>query len=183
MSSESSKISTRDRILQTATRLFYEQGYNQTGINQIIKEANVAKASLYQHFISKEVLGVEYIRQVRLVWFEKWDLAHHDILEPKARILNAFDFLLTSMNMNQFRGCRFLNLLSDIDPISDMIRSEIISHKTKLRNWFREQMADDEQELADTIYLLFEGAIVESKMFRDNWPIITAKNRVQSLLE
>ena len=49
-------MDTRERILDTAARLFYAQGYNSTGINQVIKEANVAKASLYQHFPSKEDL-------------------------------------------------------------------------------------------------------------------------------
>ncbi|MFT6754704.1 MAG: AcrR family transcriptional regulator, partial [Urechidicola sp.] len=48
------KQGVKERIIATASDLFYNQGYNQTGINQIISEAGVAKASLYQHFRSKE---------------------------------------------------------------------------------------------------------------------------------
>ena len=48
--------SPRERILDTATILFHQQGYNSTGINQIISEAKVAKASFYQHFKSKDDL-------------------------------------------------------------------------------------------------------------------------------
>jgi len=44
-----SNSNPKDRILETASRLFYTQGFNATGINQILDEANVAKASLYQH--------------------------------------------------------------------------------------------------------------------------------------
>ena len=40
----------KDRILDTASRLFYDQGYHITGINQIIEEAEIARASLYNHF-------------------------------------------------------------------------------------------------------------------------------------
>jgi len=45
--------SVRDKIVSVAGRLFYEQGYNNTGINQVIDEAGIAKASLYNHFNSK----------------------------------------------------------------------------------------------------------------------------------
>jgi len=53
----------RDRILDTAGRLFLSQGYSETGINQIISESESARASFYLHFPSKEDLGREYIRQ------------------------------------------------------------------------------------------------------------------------
>lgn len=55
--------SVRERIIDTASRLFYFNGYNQTGVNQIIKEASVAKASLYQHFRSKEDIAVVYLQR------------------------------------------------------------------------------------------------------------------------
>jgi len=57
--------SPRDRILQVASDLFYRQGYHATGINQIIREAAVAKASFYDHFSSKEALAVAYLEQRR----------------------------------------------------------------------------------------------------------------------
>jgi AcrR family transcriptional regulator len=60
-----SKTTSKERILETAYKLFYTQGYNVTGINQILDQAKVAKASLYQHFGSKEELRVAYIKKVR----------------------------------------------------------------------------------------------------------------------
>ena len=59
-------MDTRERIVDTASRLFYTQGYNSTGINQVIKEAGVAKASLYQYFPSKEDLLAEYLKVTAL---------------------------------------------------------------------------------------------------------------------
>ena len=57
-------MDTRKRIIDTASRLFYQQGYTATGINQIIEEADISKASLYQHFKSKEDLLLEYLEIV-----------------------------------------------------------------------------------------------------------------------
>ncbi|MCC5906450.1 MAG: helix-turn-helix transcriptional regulator [Balneolaceae bacterium] len=47
--------------MKTAARLFHQQGFHQTGINQIIKEAEIARGSLYQHFSGKDELCVEYL--------------------------------------------------------------------------------------------------------------------------
>ena len=64
------RLGPRERILETASRLFYTQGYNNTGINQILDEAKVAKASLYLHFGSKDELGIHYLKAGRKEWFE-----------------------------------------------------------------------------------------------------------------
>ena len=60
---KSRTLSSRERIIATANELFYRQGYHQTGINQIIEESGVAKATFYSNFKSKEELCVEYLRE------------------------------------------------------------------------------------------------------------------------
>ena len=62
------KLGVKDRIVETASDLFYHNGYNQTGINQIIAEAGVAKASMYQHYRSKEDIAVAYLRKRHINW-------------------------------------------------------------------------------------------------------------------
>ena len=64
----------KDRILETASRLFYTQGYNATGINQILEEAKVAKASLYTHYGSKDELGIVYVKSARDEWLKRYML-------------------------------------------------------------------------------------------------------------
>ncbi|WP_394803531.1 TetR/AcrR family transcriptional regulator [Niabella hibiscisoli] len=63
--------SPRERIVDQASILFHQQGYNSTGINQIIQEANVAKASFYQHFKSKDDLCVEFLNRRHVYWFDE----------------------------------------------------------------------------------------------------------------
>lgn len=186
-----SNLPPRERILEKAFHLFYTQGYNVTGINQILDESKVAKASLYQHFGSKEELGVEYIKKVREEWFKAFETYLAKKTDPKQKILVAFDFLEANMKRNDFLGCRFLNLLSDIGDTSKKMQNQIIEHKTKLRNYFgtlvKEHVRSNGLQLkvpnaADTIYLLFEGAIVESKVYHNVWPIHVAKKTVNGIL-
>ncbi|MBC7912682.1 MAG: TetR/AcrR family transcriptional regulator [Pyrinomonadaceae bacterium] len=184
-------LTPKERILTTAYTLFYNQGYNLTGINQILAEAKVAKASLYQHFGSKEELGIEYIKKVREDWFAAFEVHLSKKQEPKQKILTAFDFLEMNMKLNDYRGCRFLNLLSDVDTTSTGMQKQVVEHKTKLRNVFKTLLAEytgDKIQLAipnaqDTIYLLFEAAIIESKLYRDVWPIVAAKKSVSNILD
>jgi AcrR family transcriptional regulator len=184
-------IPPKDRILTTAYNLFYTQGYNATGINQILEEANVAKASLYKHFGSKEDLGVEYIKKVREDWFKSFEKFISQKENAFEKILASFDFLEINMISNDFQGCRFLNLLSDINASSSRMQFQIVEHKTKLRNQFKELVEDytvsnnlslSMPNIDDAIYLLFEAAIIESKVYKNIWPIQTAKKTAHNFL-
>lgn len=186
-----SHIPPKERILEAASRLFYTQGYHVTGINQILEEADVAKASLYQHFGSKEDLGIAYLKKMRENWYAAFE-GHLDKLEtPLQKILGTFDLLEKNMRLHGFKGCRFLNILQDVDSSSQRMYQEIVAHKTSLRNLYKKLVRQYATEVHtpvipnvhDTIYLLFEGAIVESKLYQDAWPIISARKTVAQLLQ
>ncbi|WP_428660322.1 TetR/AcrR family transcriptional regulator [Runella sp.] len=177
----------KDRILATAARLFYEQGYTQTGINQILEEAKVAKASLYQHYGSKDELGVAYLKHEREKWFPMFYKYLDHYSAPLDKILACFDFLEESQSKRDFKGCRFINLLSEVSDSSPKMREQIVEHKSKLRTLFTHLVMsyqpNSPQSLADSIYLLFEGAIVEGKIYKHSWPFRTAKNTTRKMLE
>ena len=63
-------LKPKERVMEVASKLFREQGFNSTGINQIIKESNVAKSSFYDHFKSKDLLALEYLNNRHILWFE-----------------------------------------------------------------------------------------------------------------
>lgn len=176
-------IQPRQRILDSAFRLFHTQGYNSTGINQIIKEASVAKASLYQHFKSKEELAIEYLNVRHHYWFGK--LAAFTEQEEKSswKILRAFDFISLMNEKENFRGCSFLNILSEIPADNLSILSVIQSHKNDLRNFFAAILGKENQLISDHIYLLFESAIMESRLFKSNWPVVQAKKILNPIIQ
>ena len=170
----------KERILETAFTLFHKQGYNSTGINQIIADSNVAKASFYQHFKSKEDLCVEFLNKRHDYWFGKLTEFTSKNITNKTKILASFDFLIYMNETENFRGCSFLNLLSEIPADNTKVLNVIQNHKNDLREYFKNLI--DESNLVDHIYLLFESAIIESQLFKDQWPVIKSKKIITNLI-
>lgn len=170
----------RERIIETTFDLFAKQGYNSTGINQIISDAGVAKASFYLHFKSKEDLCVEFLRVRHQYWFNELHAFTARSEDLRSKMISAFDFLIYMNGKENFRGCSFLNILSEI-PIGNTKILEVIQyHKADLRNYFLELLKDD--ALSDHIYMLFESCIIESQLFRSNELIEKTKNIITKLI-
>ena len=170
----------RQRILDTAARLFYRQGYPLTGINQLIAEAGVAKASLYQHFRTKDDILLAYLQQVSQQWFDQVELAIGTGTTPKAQVLAVFDMLSEFLLAVDFRGCNFQNALMQLPPEETEIRGFIQRHKNKMKSIFARLLVDE--ILADEISLLFEGAMVSSQIQGSRAPVATGRRLVERLL-
>ena len=180
------KSDPKQKLLDTASDLFYKQGYNTTGINQILEESGAAKASLYMHYGSKDELGIAYLQNARKDWFANLH-AHNSLYSTnKEKLLGCFDFLEKNMIANDFIGCKFINMLSEIGNSNESMRAEILAHKSKLRSLFKALGEDvfmgDDAINTDLPYLLFEGAIVESKIYKNPWPIQAAKAIINALI-
>jgi len=183
MSEQKPKLPPRERILNTASDLFYRQGYHATGINQIIREAGVAKASFYDHFASKEDLAVAYL-QARS---DRWIRLLTDVTQSESPILSLFDFLHRWVQDTNYQGCAFLNIASEFPTSENRIRETVAEHKTKQRALFAEVISQlsldtDVDELTNTLYLLFESALAESRIFRADWPVTVARQSVVRLV-
>ncbi|KFF74828.1 TetR family transcriptional regulator [Chryseobacterium sp. P1-3] len=170
----------RERILNTTMILFHQQGYNNTGINQIIEESAVSKASFYQHFKSKDDLCIEFLDKRYAYWISELENFISGAQTVEERFLKSFDFLIFMNEKENFRGCSFLNILSEIPSEKVEIHKVIRSHKKALRDAFNKDLKDD--MLSDHIYLLFESCIVTSQLYRSNELIKKTKSIVQGLL-
>jgi AcrR family transcriptional regulator len=178
----------KERLIHTASNLFYTQGYNSTGINQILDEAQVSKGSLYKHFTSKEDLGLAYVQISSSNWFENLTNYINLFTNSKEKIIKCFDFLENHCIQNSFNGCRILNMLTEIDNRNNTIKKEILAHKVKLKIFFFElafqflPSKPEAKELGEIIYLVYEGAITESKVFKSTSSILTSKKIIQKIL-
>lgn len=172
--------SPRDRIVHTASGLFGKQGYNSTGINQIISEAKVAKASFYQYFKSKDDLCVEYLKVRHEYWFNELNHFCEQEETTKSKTLKSFDFLIYMNQKEHFQGCSFLNVLSEIPVDNIKILTVIQHHKMDLRTYFSGLLK--EEELSDHIYLLFESSLIESQLFKSNELIERSKKIINHLI-
>lgn len=170
----------KERILEKTFDLFHKQGYNATGINQIIEEAKVAKASFYQHFKSKEDLCAAFLEQRHIFWFNELLKFTSKTEDSNSKVLASFDFLIFMNEKENFRGCSFLNILSEIPSDNVKILSVIQNHKKDLRDYFRDILKDE--LISDHLYLLFESCIIESQMFKSNELIEKSKKIIQTLI-
>ncbi|WP_158798271.1 TetR/AcrR family transcriptional regulator [Pedobacter sp. L105] len=181
----------RERILDVASRLFYNQGYNSTGINQIIDEAEIARASLYNHFPSKRDLLTAYIRQAEEIWFAEFDLFVHKIKDPKKRLLALFDYRAERQVKYNFGGCQFTKVSAEVSR-EDLQAFELVSHqKSRLKVYISEMIKEitlnkpqlmKEEMLAEAIFLMLEGATVSANVYKNNKAILDAKRITEKLL-
>ncbi len=174
-------MKAKEKILIAATDLFHNQGYNSTGINQIIEESGIAKGSFYYNFDSKEDLCVSFLNRRHDFWFDKLKKYIANNKTDQHRVLKAFDFLTVMNKKEKFRGCSFLNILSEISGDNQLILSIIQNHKSDLRHFISSMI--EEETLVDHIYLLFEGALIESQLFKNHWPVERAKEIVKKIIE
>jgi AcrR family transcriptional regulator len=178
------KLGVQERILHTASKLFYAQGYNLTGVNQIIAEAGVAKASLFQYYPTKEDLCVAYLAAKNSHWMEAFLAYVKKSRKSQSEAVIAFDYLKENAPKENFRGCSFLNILSEVPADNVKILAQVHLNKsilrTQFKNWLKEA---GKPQFADFAYLLFEGAIIESQVQKDVWPITAAKNALIQLVE
>jgi AcrR family transcriptional regulator len=179
----------RDHILATASRLFLAQGYNQTGINQIIQEAGVAKASLYYHFPSKEDLCVEYLKARTQAWFDGLNHYLEDIDDPAAKLVGLFDYRAKYIQQNDFAGCSYIRIMAEVPQPDNKIHKQAVAIKESQRRYIHElvncipDLAEDKKaSIADAAFLLFDGATVQSQVYRNTAPLTIAKNGVTNLL-
>ena len=177
--------------MDTASRLFYHQGYNATGINQIIQEAEVAKASLYEHFRSKEDLLIAYLEFMFEQTIGRFRQVASAKADAKEKISAIFEFLSLNTNSKGFHGCQFLNIAGEIPAENLRVYDIIRKQKNGLRSLFAEILISDsmgEEELqsaesiADGIYLLFDGAIMSCKLYGDSWPVVAAHKSALKLM-
>ena len=183
------QVTVKEKILNTASDLFYRNGYNLTGINEIIEKAGVAKASLYKHFPSKDDLAVAYLKGMHKIFLSDFKAFLQQLPEGKERILGVFDFLLAFYHQDHFRGCWCLNILSEIPKESEKIQKEITIEKDHFLRFITsivaEHSGEDEEKVARLgrkIYLLYEGAIAESQLQKEAWPIEEAREMAKLIL-
>ncbi|GAA5004681.1 helix-turn-helix domain-containing protein [Kitasatospora paranensis] len=155
----------RERLLTAAERLFYEEGIRAVGVERILAESGVGRASFYRHFPSKDDLVVEVLRRRDTAW-RAWlaDTVEVSPRSPEDLPLALFDGLAERFLAADFRGCAFINtMVEEADPASPAHRVAA-EHKEQVIAYLDGLLADggyrDHQVLARQLALLGDGAIV-----------------------
>jgi AcrR family transcriptional regulator len=160
-------VNARERILETATQLFYRDGIHRVGIDLVIAESGVAKMSLYRHFGSKEELVLAFLDRINTEWFT-WLEERVARARPRQRPLAVFDALGEWFSTPTFRGCPFVSSAAEFRDAADPVHRAAWTFKKGLRDYFqvllREADRSDHAALADAFLLLADGAMVRAAM-------------------
>tara|TARA_R110000796_G_scaffold183498_1_gene299924 strand:+ start:58795 stop:59364 length:570 start_codon:yes stop_codon:yes gene_type:complete len=178
------KSELREHIIKVASELFYANGYNTTGINEIIANAGIAKATLYSHFKSKDELCIAYLKNMNQVFMDDLDAFITSKKEIKLQLLGIFDFLREFYYKPNFNGCWSIKCIAEIGKENHAVRQEIQNQKTGLLSYLKDIISTnlpnnsnaETEKLSNTIYLLYESAICESHLHQSDWPIYSAKS-------
>lgn len=179
----------KQNIIETASSLFYKNGYNSTGINQIISESGIAKATLYYHFKSKEDICLAYLNFKNVAFLNNIE-KYSKTKEGKLQIIAIFDFLELFFKDENFNGCWCVKTVSEISKDNEKIRNEIQNQKALflqfITNLVSTNLKNKEEKeidsLAKQIYLIYESAVTESHLHQADWPIKEAKNLCSKII-
>ena len=146
----------KERILETADRLFYTQGIRAVGVDTIAAEIGISKRTLYNHFPSKDALIVAYLQRRNL----PTPPSEH---EPADLILRSFDRLERSFGTREFRGCPFVNAVAELGDGEHEAKAVALEFKLGRQAWFHELLAKlglpAPDLLATQLAILVDGAI------------------------
>lgn len=175
-----------DRLTGTALRLFQEKGFARVGINEIIREADVARMSLYNNFGSKDDLALAAYTALSRERQAAMDQAIAAVNGPKAVLISLFDLAENLAARPGFRGCAFINLAAQTAGGDEPLLTLVRAHKTALRERFiglaARSGAADPAALGRQLLALWDGAIIAAFLESDTAPIRAARAAAQTLI-
>ncbi|MBP2474443.1 AcrR family transcriptional regulator [Crossiella equi] len=160
MSTDTTTSAPRERLLATASALFYAEGIQAIGVDRLVKEASVTRATFYRHFPTKEDLVVAYLRGKD----EEIRAGIDALAERRGPAEGVHLYLGAHAEFScgaGFRGCAFLNAAAEYPDPDSPVRQAVRAH----RNWFHEGLRSrlaelghpDPEHAASTLVLLRDG--------------------------
>lgn len=185
MTSKTPAATILDHIIDTAGSLFYREGTKSVGVDRIILEAGIAKATMYRYFSGKDALVAVCLQR-----------RHNRVMEAlqsgigkvrpggHARVLKVFDLLSDRAESPEFRGCAFMLAVAE-NETSDEVRRIAHAHKDAMLALFISLLPSDWLCAAKTgaqLNLLYDGAMAQILVQRDPKAALLAKQCAETLL-
>ena len=174
----------RERLLSTASELFYREGIHSVGVDRIVDAAKVTRATFYRHFPGKEDLVKAYLDVEDSALREQFANAFAAIDDPEGVLEAVIHGIADDVTRNHTRGCPFINASAEYPDASSPVRQTVRSH----RDWFAATLEEalvsasreNTAERARALVLLRDAALVGGYLdgadtIRDTF-IATAKN-------
>jgi AcrR family transcriptional regulator len=158
--------SARDRILESAYELFSHRGIRGVGIDEIRERADVAKATLYRHFASKDELVLAFLGHRELLWTREWveREARRRASDAEGQLLAIFDAFDEWFHKDDFEGCSFINVMLEWADRNHPIGKASLLHLANIRAFLttlaKEAGLREPETFAHSWHILMKGSIV-----------------------
>ena len=177
----------RERVLQTASELFYRRGVRAVGVDLVVEEAGVAKTSLYRHFRTKDELIAAFLAREDEEFWATWDRVAEREQDDAARELEAhLDWIGERIERPHYRGCPQLNVAAEFPDRDHPARKVATAHKRELRRRLEGIAArlgvEDADELGGQLSLLINGAFVSSQVLSPGEATQLLRGSAQALI-
>jgi AcrR family transcriptional regulator len=177
----------RARILGTAARLFHRHGIGATGIDRVIGEAGVAKATFYRQFPSKEALVLAWILDPATRWFDRvFERAERRSQAPARVIPAVFEEVGDWLERDGFRGCPYLHTIAELADIDaeHRVRAAASAYVDDIRQRLRRAAAaaGADPAIGEQLHALLTGAMELAVAYRSSDPLRSARNAAARLM-
>ncbi|HEV7990860.1 MAG TPA: helix-turn-helix domain-containing protein [Gemmatimonadaceae bacterium] len=167
MTSTTESHDVRDRILITASKLFYARGVRAVGIDLVIDEAHVAKASLYRHFPTKDALIAAFLEREDVEFWSVWDdVANRFRHDPAGELDAHMRWIGRRLARSNYRGCPQINVSAefsdDAHPARGVARAHMQALRARLTDIAHRLDAARPDELGAQLAVLVNGAFVSA---------------------
>jgi AcrR family transcriptional regulator len=172
------KLEPRERILRIADQLFYAEGVRATGTEKIIALAEVAKATFYRHFESKDALVLAYLdKRDQALWTY---LSHPEPAQDLREALHKFE---RYANKTEVIGCPFLRIASEYPDTAHPFHRRAIEHQDKILDYLMNLLkpfAIDRKAAAAAILSVIDGALSTRMLYgtSKNIPLVSSAEAV-----
>ncbi|MEV4810948.1 TetR/AcrR family transcriptional regulator [Micromonospora avicenniae] len=159
----------RERLLATATRIFYGEGIHSVGVDRIIAEAKVTRATFYRHFPGKEDLVVAYLQAADQAIRDHVETASAAGLPAPDALRAIAESIARDIQSAGFRGCAFLNAVAEYPDPDHPVHQAVLAHRQWFLDTIHSLLADIQESEAEPaarhFVMLRDGAMAAGCLF------------------
>jgi AcrR family transcriptional regulator len=166
---ESRPSEARTRLLTTASGIFYAEGIHSVGVDRILSEAQVTRATFYRHFPGKEDLVLAYLSAADQVIRGQVEAAIAVGSPPVDTLRVVGESIAQGIRSQGFRGCAFLNAVAEYPDPDHPVHRAVLAHRQWFLDTITELLASVREETAEPAarhyVMLRDGAMASGCLF------------------
>ena len=164
MTAPGRRSEARERLLSTASRLFYTEGIRAVGVDRVMAEAEIARGTFYRHFEGKDDLVRAYLETTDQDIRDRVGAVKEEIPDPSVFLQAVASGIGEELCGVGFRGCPFINAAAEYPDRNSAIHQAVLTHRVwfhrVLQDAFKQAGAADPARSADAMVAMRDGAMV-----------------------